>query len=153
VAISGIEITDMNKADLPEIQAIENVVFLAPWSEQMLRRELLSPLSSCRVARARQGRSLVVAGYLICWIYAAETHIHNLAVKQEFRRMGVGGLLLADAIQLSRKKAAEWVYLEVRRSNCAAIRLYEKFAFLELGVRKSYYRESGEDALVLGRQI
>ncbi len=143
----------MNEADLPEIQAIENVSFLAPWSEQMFRQELQSHLSCCRVARAGQGQCLAVAGYLISWLYAAETHIHNIAVKQEFRRMGVAGLLLEDAIRLARAQAAQWVYLEVRPSNSAAIRLYEKFAFRRLGVRKAYYRETGEDALVLGRMI
>ncbi|MDZ4166063.1 MAG: ribosomal protein S18-alanine N-acetyltransferase [Smithellaceae bacterium] len=148
-----LEIYEMAAADLPEVLAIENAAFAAPWSERMFQGELKSQLSCCRVARVRQGGGMVLAGYLIAWIYAGEVHIHNLAVKDEFRRQSVASLLVRDMLDQAGEQEAKRVFLEVRRSNAAAIGLYEKTGFRVRGIRKGYYRETDEDALVMGLEL
>ncbi|MDI6726274.1 MAG: ribosomal protein S18-alanine N-acetyltransferase [Smithellaceae bacterium] len=151
--MSDFEICEMTAADLPEVLAIENAAFAAPWSARMFQEELKSPLSFCRVARLRQGGDSMVAGYLITWIYAGELHIHNLAVKGEFRRQSVARRLVRDMLGLASEKEAKRVFLEVRTSNSAAIGLYEKTGFRVRGIRKGYYRETDEDALVMGMEL
>lgn len=143
----------MTGADLPDVLAIENAAFAAPWSGRMFEGELESPLSFCRVARVGQGGGSVVAGYLIAWIYAREAHIHNVAVKGEFRRQSVARRLVQEMLDRARENEVQWVFLDVRISNSAAIGLYEKMGFGVRGTRKGYYRETTEDALVMGRAI
>jgi [ribosomal protein S18]-alanine N-acetyltransferase len=102
------------------------------------------------VARNRDGAGAVVA-YCAGWIIFDELHVNNLAVDPSWRRRGVAGALLTFVLQEAAAENAVRATLEVRRSNEAARRLYERFGFACAGVRTAYYREPVEDALVLWR--
>ena len=152
VSLDQIEIRRMLKRDLDEVLIIEKLSFPAPWSRNMFEQEFLFPHAHLLVA-AESPHSSQVRGYLCFWLVAEETHILNLAVHPDWRRQGVGARLLEYVIDFSRAKGAEEVLLEVRRSNYGAISLYRHFHFKPQGIRPRYYRESGEDAIVMGLHL
>jgi ribosomal-protein-alanine N-acetyltransferase len=90
-----------------------------------------------------------VVGYVGVWLMVDEAHIVAIAVRGDYRRRGLGELLLAQAIELALNNHQEVVTLEVRRSNLGAQALYEKYRFLHVGLRKRYYSDNGEDAVVM----
>ena len=93
-----------------------------------------------------------VAGYIATWIVVDEVHINNLAVRPEYRARGFGSALLLHALDDGLRHGAGRATLEVRRSNEAARRLYERFGFRVAGVRRDYYSHPAEDALILWRE-
>lgn len=131
--------------DVDEILIIENESFVAPWPGWAFIQELRSDRSLCLVARVG-GR---LAGYAVAWPLKRELHIGNLAVVRGLRRKGIGSILLRTLLRKAEKSGTEIVTLEVRASNSAAIRLYEKFGFAAVAVKRDYYRNEGEDALVM----
>jgi ribosomal-protein-alanine acetyltransferase/tRNA threonylcarbamoyl adenosine modification protein YeaZ len=133
-------------ADLPELAALERRVFSDPWPEAFFREELAHPLSYARVAQA-PGQP--IAGYLLAWIGAGAGHIGNLGVAPEARRRGLARALLEDVLERARATGSEEVTLEVRTSNFAAQALYRTHGFRLAGLRRGYYRDTGEDALVM----
>ena len=136
--------------DLPQVMAIERRVFPTPWSLAMfvLERSKQSGICLAAVFDERPGRRL--AGYLICSRYEHVWHVMNVAVDTDFQRMGVASALLAELyVQVGDEDAR--LTLEVRRSNHAAIHLYEREGFRAAGVRRRYYQDNGEDALVMWR--
>jgi ribosomal-protein-alanine N-acetyltransferase len=132
---------------------IERSNFAAPWSESMFQKEEGWPFSHILVACAGEPGCRDVAGYIVYWLYAGELHIHNLAVRKERQRAGIAAALLEEALAHARKEEAKQAFLEVRSSNEAACALYQKNGFRLVGVRKGYYRETGEDALVMSRGL
>jgi ribosomal-protein-alanine N-acetyltransferase len=133
-------------ADLPEVVAIERRAFPAPWSLAMFVLELGRPGGICLVAT--QGHR--VAGYLVCSRHDTVWHLMDIAVDPDLRRGGVATALLRALLE--RLPAPdEPVTLEVRRSNLGAIALYERFGFIAAGVRRRYYQDNGEDALIMWR--
>jgi ribosomal-protein-alanine N-acetyltransferase len=92
-------------------------------------------------------------GVLLAWDAADEVHVLDVAVEAEARRRGVGRSLLTTAVEHGRTRGARVVLLEVRRSNAPAIALYRSFGFEEVGVRRSYYTDNGEDALVFHLEL
>lgn len=139
----------MRLGDLNEVCAIERRSFSTPWSPEAFLQEMKLGFSHCLVAR-RGGR---VVGYCCIWCLGSEAHLLNLAVHPEARRQGVGSALLERALGLARSSGARGVWLEVRTSNRPAIELYRKFGFRIAGRRPRYYRDTGEDALVLRRDL
>jgi len=133
-----------NEGDVPAIVEIENVSFQAPWREKSFKQEIANPKAFLYVAA---GKDEDVLGYYDIWVYAGEGHLLNICVAPGHRRKGLGKALLEHALAAARGAGAREIYLEVRRSNDAAINLYEKYGFVKLGVRKGYYR-GGEDALL-----
>ena len=126
----------MNKTDLPEVLDIERESFPSPWTEGMFTRELNSTHSVCLAARINvEGKSVIVVAYIIFWLVADEVHLHNLAVKKEYRRQGLAFNLMEA--------------MEVRKSNTEAIKLYEKCGFVVKGIRPLYYTDTHEDALIM----
>ncbi len=143
----------MNISDLPEILGIEKESFVSPWTEGMFRDELNVKHSQCLVARiCRKGKS-IIAGYIIFWIVADEAHLHNLAVKKEFRRHNLAERLLTVMKDISRQVGVRSQTLEVRESNAAAIMLYRKSGFVVKGRRSLYYSDTREDALIMWADI
>jgi [ribosomal protein S18]-alanine N-acetyltransferase len=140
-----ISIRDMTLSDIPAVVAIEAVSFTTPWSEISLRSEIGSFGSIARVA-VFDG---CVVGYMIAKKVLDEAQLLDLAVMKAHRRQGIAMLLMEDLIQALRERGAARLYLEVRASNAAAIRLYERFGFTIIGVRKDYYRNPVEDAQVM----
>jgi [ribosomal protein S18]-alanine N-acetyltransferase len=136
--------------DLPNVIAIERRVFPTPWSLAMfvLERSKQSGICLAAVLEETHGRRL--AGYLICSRYDEVWHVMNVAVDIEYQRLGVASALLAELYAQVDDEDARFT-LEVRRSNLPAIRLYEREGFRAAGVRRRYYQDNGEDALVMWR--
>jgi ribosomal-protein-alanine N-acetyltransferase len=132
-------------ADIPEIMVIERSAYTYPWSERFFRQELQVECARSFLAESR-GR---IAGYILFWLLPSEIDIHNIAVQHDFRRRGLGRSLLQKVINEARQRAANRVTLEVRVSNAVAQRLYERVGFTVTGVRKGYYSDDGEDALLM----
>lgn len=150
---NGFSLEPMARGDLDDVLAIEEVSFLSPWSRALFTGELSTPASRTLTIRLDRRGSRVLAGYAVFRLAADEMDILKIAVKPEFRRRGLATCLMKALIQSARKEQCVKVFLEVRRSNAAAIRLYEKLGFVIQGVRRLYYSEQGEDALVMGMDI
>jgi ribosomal-protein-alanine N-acetyltransferase len=145
----SLKIGEYEERDIDEIIAIETDSFPTPWSANIFRSEIASPISRLLVARVSHERGERVAGYLVYWHVADELHLHNIAVRRDMRRRGIASRLLGEAMRRSCLKEARWVTLEVRRSNNSAQRFYEKFGFSVRGVRPGYYTDTREDALIM----
>jgi [ribosomal protein S18]-alanine N-acetyltransferase len=133
-------------ADLPQVIAIERRAFPAPWSLAMFVLELSKPGGICLAASAH-GR---LAAYLVCSRYDTVWHIMNVAVDPELRNEGIGTALLERLLDEVGDRDARYT-LEVRTSNAGAIRIYERFGFRAAGLRRRYYQDNGEDALIMWR--
>lgn len=138
-------IRDFVLTDIPEVAAIEREVFGDPWPESFFAGELGAPQVYARIAE-RAGR---LAGYSVAWLGETSAHLGNLAVVPELRRHGVARLLLDDLTTCMRAVGAETLTLEVRVSNFAAQWLYRARGFRMAGLRRRYYRDTGEDALIM----
>lgn len=143
----------MREADLPEILAIENESFPLPWTAAMFIKELNNANAQCLIARVNFGPKSVLGAYIIFWIVADEAHLHNLAVKKEFRRQSLAFNLLKAMQEIARQVGIRAQTLEVRQSNTAAIKLYEKCGFVVKGIRPLYYPETHEDALIMWADV
>jgi [ribosomal protein S18]-alanine N-acetyltransferase len=142
---AAVEIRSLTYADLPQVVAIERRAFTTPWSLAMFVLELSKPSGVCLAAEA-EGE---LVGYLICSRYDTVWHIMNVAVDPDRRRRGIATALIGAL--LDRVGPTAPVTLEVRRSNTGAIVLYERFGFRSAGVRRRYYADNGEDAMIMWR--
>ncbi len=131
-------------ADIEPIAAIEKRSFSDPWSRAMLADCLRFPIYTCFVAK--EGGQVCGYGCLICLFEEAE--IANIAVDAPFRGKGIGKALLQKMHETAKEKGAEVCLLEVRKSNAAAISLYQSFGYTAYGERKQYYPD-GEDAILM----
>lgn len=130
-------------SDLPAVISIERRSFPAPWSLAMFVLELSKPSGICLAATA--GDELL--GYLVCSRYDRVWHVMNVAVDPDHRRRGVGSELIRRLLE---EAGGELPFtLEVRTSNAAAIAMYQRLGFRSAGVRPRYYRDNGEDALIM----
>ncbi len=152
------DVEPMRQSDVPTVASIERTVFTMPWSSSAFGYELRSnPLSHYYVARTRslksalgsQGTDPSIIGYGGFWMMLDEAHVCTLGVHPDWRRRGVGELLLSSMIGAATKLGANVVTLEVRVSNAPAQRLYEKYGFSPVGLRKGYYSDNQEDALIM----
>jgi ribosomal-protein-alanine N-acetyltransferase len=143
----AIEIRVLELSDLSAIEAIEQKAYPTPWSRSMFASELAKPTSIC--LGAFEGRDLV--GYVINSRYVDAWHIMNVAVDPEHQRRGVASALLERLFELTHDDERRGYTLEVRVSNEDAIRLYEKLGFESRGIRRGYYTDNREDALIMWR--
>lgn len=137
------------EADLAGVLEVEAESFNHPWTRQMYEVELARP-DVCHVYVARIP-GCRVAGFCAFWRVLDEAHINNVAVRPALRGQGLGARLLAYTLEEASRLGAPAATLEVRRSNVGAIRFYERFGFREQGVRRQYYVDPVEDALILWR--
>ncbi|MGH9163425.1 MAG: ribosomal protein S18-alanine N-acetyltransferase [Vicinamibacteraceae bacterium] len=138
--------------DLEEVLALEQAAFTNPWTREMFEWELTgSDVSAVYVVRA--GRAAPVCGYCCVWLLFDELHINHVAVDPALRERGIGRALMAHVIAEAWRRGARRATLEVRASNEAARRLYESLGFVESGVRRGYYTQPCEDALILWYDI
>ena len=140
--------------DLDAVVSVERRAHVAPWSPELLRRELdhaWATVLVCEVPGA--DGALRVMGHIVFWLVHDEVHILNVATAPELRRMGAGTLLVTAAEQVGRDKGAVMSTLEVRRSNEAALALYRKLGYRQVGVRPRYYADNGEDAFVMTKEL
>ncbi len=141
-----IQIRPLAYPDLPQVIGVERRVFPTPWSLAMFVLELSKQSGVCLAAFS--GERLVA--YLICSRYDTVWHIMNIAVDLEYQRRGLASALLAELYGRVGDPDARFT-LEVRRSNAVAIHLYEREGFRAAGMRRRYYQDNGEDALVMWR--
>jgi [ribosomal protein S18]-alanine N-acetyltransferase len=141
-----VDIRRLTLADLSDIERIEQRVYPTPWSRSMFAGELAKPSSICLGAFDDGGR---LAGYLIVSRYVDAWHVMNLAVDDVHRRGGIGSRLLGALFELTAADANRGYTLEVRTSNKGAIALYERCGFEPSGVRRGYYTDNREDALIM----
>ncbi len=134
----------MKESDLPEVMRIEREVFQPGWSEQAFLNDLRNPSALYLVLRL-DGK---IVGYAGMWLIVDEVHITNVAVKPEYRGMGFAKRLILRLLHIARQRGMVRATLEVRISNTPAQKLYEKFGFRPVAVRKRYYSD-GEDALIM----
>jgi [ribosomal protein S18]-alanine N-acetyltransferase len=138
-------------ADVGPIVEIEHSSFSTPWTADMFRWELRNTdVSSTWVVRTSEGR---IIAFCCAWVVLDELHINNVAVTPEFRGQGVAAELLGYVIDDAMRQGATRATLEVRRSNAAALKLYQKLGFTQGGVRQNYYSNPVEDALILWRGL
>lgn len=137
--------------DLPDVLAIDRLSFPIPWPERSYRYELTENRASTLLVADQVGESggRRPVGYLGYWLIADEAHISTLAVHPDFRGLGIGRQLLQSGLQHARAAGARLATLEVRPSNAVAIGLYRRFGFELVGRRSGYYRDNGEDALLM----
>jgi ribosomal-protein-alanine N-acetyltransferase len=152
--VSDLRIELMRVDDLDAVLAIERQSFPHPWSRQAflyeLRENRVARLWVARLEGAGgPGTELPVVGYLCLWLVADEVHVTNFAVDPTHRQRGFGRHLLGTLLELYRRNGARRAALEVRPSNHSARRLYEAFGFRQVGLRKGYYFDTGEDALLM----
>lgn len=142
------EITPMSERHLDEIAALERICFSQPWSNSLLAAELSNENSRFLVAVDNSGK---VLGYAGAKFVCDEGYITNVAVFPQHRGNGIAKALMGRLIQAGRENGLKFISLEVRKSNTAAISLYEKLGFAEVGKRKDFYLNPKEDALIMTR--
>jgi len=138
----------MEERDLPAVLAIERVSFPNPWHESTFRGEIQNRSISYPWVIVREPGDQVV-GYVIFWKIGEEVQVNNIAVHPDFRRRGLGEALLRKVISWVKQQGAQYITLEVRQSNRAAQALYFKLGFKPVGIRRFYYSNPVEDALVM----
>ena len=143
-----LEIRQLAYADLPQVIAIERRAFPTPWSLAMFVLELSKPSGIC-LAAVEDGS---IIGYLVCSRYDTVWHLMNVAVEPKRQRQGIATTLLERLFDQADKPSEQYT-LEVRTSNDAAIRLYERFGFRAAGRRRAYYHDNREDALIMWRTV
>ncbi|NVM03102.1 MAG: ribosomal protein S18-alanine N-acetyltransferase [Candidatus Helarchaeota archaeon] len=138
----------MRIEDFEVICKLEREIFNCPWS----KRQIFQILTEDKLALPLVAEILdEIVGYAFAWIIYDEVHIGNFAVKEGYRRMKIGTRLMNYLMREASEEGGKFFYLEVRRSNEAAINLYKKFGFIQLSIRKKYYTDNGEDAVVMGK--
>ena len=141
-------ITKMTSAHVAQVAELETLCFSDPWSEHSVASELENKLSYWLVA-VEDDR---VAGYVGSQTVMGETDMMNIAVHPDFRRRGIGESLVNALVERLKTMDSHCLTLEVRASNVPAIALYEKMGFQQIGLRKNYYRNPKEDALILRKE-
>jgi ribosomal-protein-alanine N-acetyltransferase len=140
------EIRRLTYSDLPQVIAIERRAFPTPWSLAMFVLELSKPSGIC-LAAVQEDRLI---GYLVCSRYDRVWHIMNIAIDPDRQRRGIATTLLHELFARVDDPVAQFT-LEVRASNRPAIELYERFGFRSAGMRRRYYQDNGEDAVIMWR--
>jgi ribosomal-protein-alanine N-acetyltransferase len=136
----------MSPDNVDQIAEIEQECFSKPWSKRMLLEELEDLSASFIAAQTPDGK---VLGYAGLTVVLDEGYINNIAVRKEYRRSGVATALLDVFLRFGKEKKLSFLTLEVRASNDAAIALYAKYGFEEVGRRRNYYEDPREDALLM----
>ena len=152
-ASGEIIITRMTEHDLLEVVEIEEASGLSRWGWAAYYAELQGAnrdlMLIARIARAQIIEHQRIAGYIVARESAGELHINNVAVRDQYRRRGIGSALLARVVEVARRLKVKVAFLEVRSGNRAAQALYEKTGFKAIARRSDYYSEPREDAVVM----
>lgn len=143
------EIVPMDRSHIEQIAALEKACFSTPWTETMLTDALFDPQASFIVAEDGEGG---VLGYAGLHVVLDEGYIDNVAVEEAARRHGVASALLDVFCRFGEVNLA-FLTLEVRAANAAAIALYQKHGFAQVGLRKNYYQNPREDAIIMTREF
>ena len=142
-------IREMKMGDVPKIAELEAICFSDPWSEKSIASEIDNRLSYWLVAE----EDGIIAGYVGSQSVLDSADMMNIAVSPDFRRKGIGQLLVEQLISALQKRKIHFLLLEVRVSNAPAIALYNKLGFRQVGRRPKYYHNPREDALILRKEL
>lgn len=134
--------------DIKPMAEMDILCFSAPWSEESFKKEIMENSLAFYITAEINGR---MVGYAGLWCIIDEGHITNIAVHPDFRRRGIGEALVSVLLSHTIQNGVAKHTLEVRASNAPAISLYKKFGFESAGLRKNYYEDNGEDAIIMWR--
>ncbi|MGH9392344.1 MAG: ribosomal protein S18-alanine N-acetyltransferase [Vicinamibacteria bacterium] len=143
----------MREKDLPRVLEIERACFPDPWSRDSFLYEIRDNVCASNFVLREPGASGRIAAYACVWYIEEEAHINNLAVHPEARRRGLGRRLMRAVLREAIRRGCRTALLQVRPSNEAAITLYRSVGFVPGGRRRSYYSNTGEDAIVMSRTL
>jgi len=142
-----ITVRKMSPADIAAVVGIDQASFSLPWPENSYRYEVqYNNAARCLVAEESDHE---IVAMIVSWIIVDELHIATIATRQDRRRQGVGSRLLQEALDDGRRCGARRAFLEVRAGNAAAQEMYRKFGFMITGRRPKYYKDNGEDAVLM----
>lgn len=141
-----VNIRRMTMEDVPKVHQIEQACFAIPWSQKSFEKEM-NQNPCARYLVAETGEDIIA--YAGAWLILQEGHITNIAVLPQYRKMGIGQKVTQALLQYAANLGVQYVTLEVRRSNIAAQKLYEKLGFIKVGERKKYYEDNQEDAFIM----
>ena len=136
----------MRLKDVDAVAAIEQATFARPWSRESFRQELTRNVAARYLVAEENGE---VLGYAGAWVILDESHITNIAVREDARGRGIGKRLTAELLQVLSNLGAGYATLEVRVSNERAQNLYKSLGFISVGKRKRYYEDNNEDAFLM----
>ncbi len=144
--LSGLIVRKMILDDLEQVVAIDQTSFSLPWPPRSFQFELTdNPIARCWVVELNEK----IVGMLVGWLMIDELHIATIATHPDFRRQGIGKKILIHALKSARDEGLIRSFLEVRKSNQAAIMMYKNLGFIEEGIRKEYYKDNHEDAILM----
>lgn len=142
----NVRIRMMDLIDMDGVLEVENRSFSAPWTREAFYQEIVKNQFAYYFIASIGGK---IVGYCGLWVVVENANITNIAVDPDYRKQGIGEALMQGAVDMARMLGAEKLSLEVRVSNEGAQHLYRKFGFQPGGIRKNYYTEDQEDALVM----
>ena len=153
--MTGLRLVSMGASHVPEILEIEKTLFPTPWTQGMFEQELLAGPTpegpgSYAVVALGEGR---VVGYTVAWFIEEGVHLMNIAVRKEYQRRGVGKRLMKHLVDAALASRRVIIILEVRLSNAGAQAFYERFGFEKFGMRRGYYADNREDAILMGLDL
>ena len=143
-----ITLEPMELKHLDEVFAVECESFTIPWTKNAFRKEIVENQLGLYVVAIEDGH---VLGYGGMWHVITEGHITNVAVRESARRRGIGDRIIKELIRIAKEKEMIGITLEVRMHNAAAQRLYTRNGFVPEGIRRNYYQDTKEDAIIMWR--
>ena len=147
--LHNVKIIKMCQEHMDDVMIVETLSFRIPWSREAFIEEITNNKFACYISALIDNK---VVGYAGMWKVCDEGHITNIAVHPEYRGSGIGSLLMEKLIDIALKDGINSMTLEVRKSNLVAQALYSKYGFEIGGLRKRYYADNGEDALIMWKQ-
>jgi len=141
-----VKLRSMTQEDIPQVTEIDREAFPTLWPPANYEREMKNGLAHYIVASDEEG---YIMGFAGLWLLVDEAHITNIAVREKHRRQGIGERLLIAIIELAIELGANLITLEVRASNSEAQKLYAKYGFIRVGLRRGYYTDNREDAVLM----
>jgi [ribosomal protein S18]-alanine N-acetyltransferase len=145
--MNNIEIIPFDEEYVDDVLYISTLSFITPWTRESIEKELENRFARYVVAK----KDNVIIGFGGIWLILDEGHITNIAVHPEFRGIGAGDMIVEALIELCKLEGINSMTLEVRSSNSVAQSLYKKHGFIEEGIRKNYYTDTKEDAVIMWR--
>ncbi len=145
--MNNIEIIPFDEEYVDDVLYISTLSFITPWTRESIEKELENRFARYVVAK----KDNVIIGFGGIWLILDEGHITNIAVHPEFRGIGAGDMIVEALIELCKLEGINSMTLEVRASNIVAQSLYKKHGFIEEGIRKHYYTDTKEDAVIMWR--
>ena len=149
---SQVEIRPMEEGDLPQVTCLDSLCFSDPWPENSFLYDLQKNENArLWVAEVEENEEKKIVAMIVVWLMVDEVQIGTLAVHPDYRRCGIAARLLSLALETAAKSGYYNAFLEVRQQNNSAQSLYRRFGFEVVGIRKRYYKDNGEDAIMMSR--